>query len=767
MTPRMSIVVPFYGVEEYIGPCLDSLRHQTMRDFEVILVDDGSPDGSRAVADEFAARDRRFRVVEQPNQGLGPARNTGVAHASGDFITFVDSDDLVPWRAYERMLDVLESTGSSFVGGNARRFNRSGGVRQSWAHLRPFGRTQLATHITASPDLVLDRMVWNKVYRRTFWDEHAFAFPAIRYEDYPVTLPAHLQALTVDALSEPVYYWRERESGDSITQQTFRYDNLADRVSSAEMVFDSIAHAAQGIRSRVHAHLAEIDLSALVQAFEVVPDEDVTALVSLGHRFVDRLDPAAVATRPRFDRVQYAALRAGDVEVLRELAAFRSRGELDRARVHRRRGRPWVLEAAYPGLGDATIPRTAYRMPRSSLSLRTTVTDVRWGEDELVVRGTADIRHVEMSDSDGIEISLITTTQRVPVPVRSVDTVHEHGRTTLRFEATVAIDTLRQLPWVGYPATFQVRVRHGYLRRSLPLRGVGDGSPRWPGGVWLDDLTWVQSDIRPDGALRLTRTERAGRIDTVLVDEDVFVLRGRVPGSFDSAHLLIARNPSRPPTRIPATCTSVGAGFVEFEARVRPSEISDGEVPDDPYTLQNSWPLRLISPDTTYGLLWTEDDGRPYGHAQIAVDRDLYSITTGPRKWLIATREPVRVKLDSVTLTPEGVDCCGPWWPPATPQSFTWRHFLPNSDDHVDVSCDVTISEGRWRATVGYEALGRSTPDEEPANWSLFTRLPGAEEAVVVLPRAGSTLPLSSAPAGGTPVEVSLVRQTLHVRPIR
>lgn len=204
--PLLSVVVPFYGVEAYIGDCLESIAVQSYSNIDVVMVDDGSPDGSRAIAQQWADRDSRFRIVTQPNAGLGPARNTGVKHTDGDYITFIDSDDLVTRHGFARMISAMETTGSSLAGGNARRFNNSTGVKPSWAHLHAFARTRYATHVTEHPVIARDRMVWNKVYRRSFWDEFGYEFPPIRYEDYPVTLKAHLDAVTVDILSEPVYY---------------------------------------------------------------------------------------------------------------------------------------------------------------------------------------------------------------------------------------------------------------------------------------------------------------------------------------------------------------------------------------------------------------------------------------------------------------------------------------------------------------------------------------------------------------------------------
>src|SRR3712207_3860531 len=112
--PRISVVVPIYNVEPYLAACLQSLVEQTFTDLEFIVVDDGSPDGSRAIAEEFAARDKRFRIVEQENGGLGKARNTGADHATGEFLAFVDSDDVLPRYAYRLLIEALDETGSDF-----------------------------------------------------------------------------------------------------------------------------------------------------------------------------------------------------------------------------------------------------------------------------------------------------------------------------------------------------------------------------------------------------------------------------------------------------------------------------------------------------------------------------------------------------------------------------------------------------------------------------------------------------------------------------
>src|SRR6476469_3425300 len=109
---HLSVVVPIYNVEEYLGPCLDSIAAQTFRDLEVIMVDDGSTDRSAAIAAAYAERDGRFKLVSRPNGGLSAARNTGIGHAAGEFLAFVDSDDLLPDNAYQLLVGTLDETGS-------------------------------------------------------------------------------------------------------------------------------------------------------------------------------------------------------------------------------------------------------------------------------------------------------------------------------------------------------------------------------------------------------------------------------------------------------------------------------------------------------------------------------------------------------------------------------------------------------------------------------------------------------------------------------
>lgn len=115
---KISIVVPVYRVEKYIGEMIDSLINQTWKDLEIILVDDGSPDNSGVICDQYAEKDSRIHVLHKKNGGVSAARNDGLKMAGGEWIIFCDSDDWLETDALEKMLQIGESTGADVMLGD-------------------------------------------------------------------------------------------------------------------------------------------------------------------------------------------------------------------------------------------------------------------------------------------------------------------------------------------------------------------------------------------------------------------------------------------------------------------------------------------------------------------------------------------------------------------------------------------------------------------------------------------------------------------------
>ena len=113
--PTVSVIIPIYNTEKYLRRCLDSINHQTYRDWEALCVNDGSTDGSRAILQEYADRDPRFKIIDKPNGGLSDARNAGLDAAIGEYINFVDSDDLIHPQTFEIAVALAKRDGSDIV----------------------------------------------------------------------------------------------------------------------------------------------------------------------------------------------------------------------------------------------------------------------------------------------------------------------------------------------------------------------------------------------------------------------------------------------------------------------------------------------------------------------------------------------------------------------------------------------------------------------------------------------------------------------------
>ncbi|MFE3637409.1 bifunctional glycosyltransferase family 2 protein/CDP-glycerol:glycerophosphate glycerophosphotransferase [Streptomyces cellostaticus] len=224
--PRFTVIVPAYQVQAYLSECLDSVLSQSCPDLELIVVDDCSPDACGAIADEYAARDARVRVVHLPeNQGLGRARNAGMARAAGDYLLFLDSDDTLTPDALRAIADRIKETDEPdvLVFDYARAFWTGETVRnQAAAHLTEQGPAPF--RLADRPGLLRVLMVaWNKAYRREFVEERGFAFPPGYYEDTPWTFPTLMAAESVATLDRVCVRYRQRRRGNILGTTSRRH----------------------------------------------------------------------------------------------------------------------------------------------------------------------------------------------------------------------------------------------------------------------------------------------------------------------------------------------------------------------------------------------------------------------------------------------------------------------------------------------------------------------------------------------------------------
>lgn len=253
--PLISVVVPVYDVAAYLPDCLESLLAQTHPNLDIVVVDDGSPDDSGAIADSYAARDDRIRVLHIDNRGLGGARNEGLRHTRGDWVTFADSDDVVPPNAYEVLLKQGRRVGADFVTGDVAWLVGDEVQPIGWS--RRLHQERRALMVEEQPELLGDVFAWNKLFRRSFWDGAGLSWPErIRYEDQPTTTEAYVVARRIGVVPDVVYHWRQRDDGSSITQQRASVADLQDRWTTKRMSLETVEalgsrHVSRVFRYRV------------------------------------------------------------------------------------------------------------------------------------------------------------------------------------------------------------------------------------------------------------------------------------------------------------------------------------------------------------------------------------------------------------------------------------------------------------------------------------------------------------------------------------
>lgn len=225
--PKVSVIVPMYNVETFLSQCVDSIRTQTLADIEIILVDDGSPDRSRYIAEEYARRDNRVRVVHRLNGGLGPARNSGLEIATGEFVGFVDSDDWIEPDMYEALYEAALMHGAdiAFTGIKTVSYGVVTEVReQPMAGKVLMGSNEIyrvrAACYGPLPCKLKDDptpvSVCTGVYSRDFLNKNHLRFHNIRSEDKIFNIEAGRHAKVLVCIGGAPYCYR-RDNQSSIT----------------------------------------------------------------------------------------------------------------------------------------------------------------------------------------------------------------------------------------------------------------------------------------------------------------------------------------------------------------------------------------------------------------------------------------------------------------------------------------------------------------------------------------------------------------------
>lgn len=223
--PKFSIIVPIYNIENYIEKCIDSVLTQSYDNFELILVDDGSPDGCPGICDEYAKKDSRVQVVHKKNGGLSSARNAGLAVAQGEYCWMVDGDDYISPDALEKILpyaqgeiDIINVGLVGFMDGEVADFCKNPEVYDYIGFADHKKICQLTSHACSTKLLTY---VWRNVYRTAFLNEKSLRFEeSLCYaEDSAFNMGAYLQAEKMQFTDVCVYAYCYRTDSLSIKRE--------------------------------------------------------------------------------------------------------------------------------------------------------------------------------------------------------------------------------------------------------------------------------------------------------------------------------------------------------------------------------------------------------------------------------------------------------------------------------------------------------------------------------------------------------------------
>lgn len=210
MNPKVSIIVPVYKAEAFLSRCVDSILNQEYRDFELLLVDDGSPDSSGEICDNYAANDSRIRVIHQQNSGVSAARNHAIDEARGTYLQFLDSDDWITPDATKLLVRSAEDFQADLVIADfyrviGDRVSHKGDIDED----EVISREEFAEHMMENPADYYYGVIWNKLYKRDLIEQHHLRMdPEINWcEDFMFNLEYIRYADRFYALKTPVYYY--------------------------------------------------------------------------------------------------------------------------------------------------------------------------------------------------------------------------------------------------------------------------------------------------------------------------------------------------------------------------------------------------------------------------------------------------------------------------------------------------------------------------------------------------------------------------------
>lgn len=220
---KISVIVPVYNVEPYLERCVHSILAQDFDGYEIVLVNDGTEDNSGKIAEDFARKyPEKIVYIKQENRGLGGARNTGILHAKGEYLLFVDSDDYIAPDTLQKVYrKIVEEQADLLIFDYYRVSEQYEVLSRNYGC---FGKEDTFT-LETYPEVLFDNpSTWNKMYHRRLFLEYGITFPdKVWYEDLRTTAKIYTKAEKIVYFREPFYYYYQREDSIMHTKDCTKY----------------------------------------------------------------------------------------------------------------------------------------------------------------------------------------------------------------------------------------------------------------------------------------------------------------------------------------------------------------------------------------------------------------------------------------------------------------------------------------------------------------------------------------------------------------
>ena len=327
MEKQISVIIPIYNVEEYLVDCLESVRRNIAGlNAEVLLIDDGSTDASSVIARSYAKGEEKFCYYRKENGGLSCARNYGALLASGKYLFFIDSDDMLTDSILPKMIETAERNGTELTVCHVARL-KGNKVSESYLHSRAFNSLRdNISHIKNHPNFVYDSTAWNKLILRSFYIKCRIVFPeGYLYEDMLPMFKLHYLCNGVSVVRETGYLWRIRTGTNKSITASKDKQSLTDKIEMMRQVLAYIQENVMEpeIEETVVIKFLGYDFNAWLNQLRLLSEEEVKDYVQMIREFAEHpVNKRNLHKLPLLQQQLYRDIMEGDFPRLLQLVNY-------------------------------------------------------------------------------------------------------------------------------------------------------------------------------------------------------------------------------------------------------------------------------------------------------------------------------------------------------------------------------------------------------------------------------------------------------------